>query len=56
MQSWIARQNIARYEALLAQESDPAQRTLITDLLQQEKRKLHDEDAREEAETKRTPS
>ena len=45
MQRWIASQNIARYEALLVEEADPARRALISDLLAEQRRKLREAEA-----------
>ncbi len=38
---WVCRENIARYEALLAQEMPSDRRALLTSMLQQEKLALH---------------
>lgn len=38
---WVCRENIARYEALLAQEMASDRRALLTSMLQQERLALH---------------
>ena len=40
LEEWVCRENIARYEALLAQDMAEDRRTLLTGMLQQELRSL----------------
>lgn len=37
MSDWVIEQNIARFERLLAEATDPAERTILKNLLQRER-------------------
>lgn len=41
-QRWVLKENIARFEYRLKQETDPDQRQMLTELLAREQAKLHE--------------